>query len=552
LPPHVRGDTLSGLAKAESEQSVTEPTGMIVELGNLDLADYNELRGAMLEAYSGMGGDFWPHDAIVRLLELFPDGQLCVKVNGKVVASALSVIVDYEKFGDDHTFADITGGYSFSTHNPRGDVLYGIEVFVHPDFRGLRLGRRLYDARKELCENLNLRAVMAGGRIPNYEKYAERMTPREYIDQVHLKNIYDPTLTFQLSNGFHVKRLLRNYLRDDKQSHGYATLLEWNNIYYERKRKLINRTRSVVRIGLVQWQMRLFKDRQALMDQVEFFVDAISAYKADFVLFPEFFNAPLMAEFNHMDEPRAIREVAQHTDWIRQKCQELAVSYNINIIAGSMPLVEDGRLYNASFLLRRDGSWGQARKIHPTPDETAIWGMSGWDQVPVFTTDCGKVAILICYDVEFPELARICADQGMQILFVPFLTDTQSAYGRVRICGQARAVENECYVAIAGSVGNLPQVHNMDVQYGQSAIFTPADFAFPTNSIKAEATANTEMTVIADLDMELLMELHEIGSVTNLKDRRTDLYEIVVKSRPEDAAAAATDAAEAEVVKRTG
>ena len=102
------------------------------------------------------------------------------------------------------------------------------------------------------------------------------------------------------------------------------------------------------------------------------------------------------------------------------------------------------------------------------------------------------------------------------------------------------------------NLGNLPQVHNMDVQYGQSAIFTPADFAFPTNSIKAEATANTEMTVIADLDMELLMELHEIGSVTNLKDRRTDLYEIVVKSRPDGAAAAATDAAEAEVVKRTG
>jgi hypothetical protein len=101
---------------------------------------------------------------------------------------------------------------------------------------------------------------------------------------------------------------------------------------------------------------------------------------------------------------------------------------------------------------------------------------------------------------------------------------------RVRLCSQARAVENECYVAIAGWVGNLPQVHNMDVQYGQSAIFTPADFAFPTNSIKAEATPNTEMTIIADLDMDLLKELHEIGSVTNLKDRRKDLYEIVVKA----------------------
>jgi len=509
---------------------VSEESSMKIELGHLKLKDYQELRKAMEQAYAGIGGDYWPHDAIARLLDLFPEGQLCVKVNGKVVASALSLIIDYESFGDRHTFRDVTGNHSFSTHDPEGDVLYGIEVFVHPDYRGMRLARRLYDARKELCENLNLRAIMAGGRIPNYEKYAERMTPREYIEQVHLKNIYDPTLTFQLSNGFHVKKLLRNYLARDTQSLGYATLLEWNNIYYEEKPKLINRPRSVVRVGLVQWQMRLFKDREALMDQVEFFVDAISAYKADFVLFPEFFNAPLMAEYNALDEPKAIREVSRHTDWIRQRFLELAVSYNINIIAGSMPLVEHERLYNVSFLLRRDGTWDQSRKIHPTPDEISVWGMSGWDRVPVFDTDCGRIGILICYDSEFPELARICAEQNMHILFVPFLTDTQSAYMRVRLCSQARAVENECYVAIAGSVGNLPQVHNMDVQYGQSAIFTPADFAFPTNSIKAEATPNTEMTIIADLDMDLLKELHEIGSVTNLKDRRKDLYEIVVKA----------------------
>ncbi len=508
---------------------MTDDGGLKVELCNLQLEDYNELRGAMLEAYSGIGGDYWPHDCIATLLDIFPEGQLCVKVNGKVVASALSIIIDYEKFTDDHTFQEITGSHSFRTHDPKGDVLYGIEMFVHPEYRGLRLGRRLYDARKELCENLNLRAIMAGGRIPNYEKYADTLSPREYIEQVRLKNIYDPTLTFQMSNGFHVKKLLRGYLANDTQSKGYATLLEWNNIYYEEKQKLFNRPRAVVRVGLVQWQMRLFKDRQALMDQVEFFVDAISAYKADFILFPEFFNAPLMAAFNHLDEAKAIRELAGHTSWIRQKCLELAVSYNINIIAGSMPLVEDGKLYNASFLCRRDGSWDEARKIHPTPDEISVWGMSGWNKVPVFDTDCGRIGIQICYDVEFPELSRICADQGMQILFVPFLTDTQNGYGRVRICAKARAVENECYVAIAGSVGNLPQVHNMDVQYGQSVIFTPSDFAFPTNAIRAEATPNTEMTIIADLDMELLKELHEVGSVTNLKDRRLDLYEILVK-----------------------
>lgn len=117
----------------------------------------------------------------------------------------------------------------------------------------------------------------------------------------------------------------------------------------------------------------------------------------------------------------------------------------------------------------------------------------------------------------------------MQILFVPFLTDTQNGYSRVKLCAQARAIENECYVAIAGCVGNLPKVRNMDIQYAQSAVFTPCDFAFPANGIKAESTPNTEMILIADVDLELLKELHSFGSVTNLKDRREDIYEIKFK-----------------------
>jgi len=152
--------------------------------------------------------------------------------------------------------------------------------------------------------------------------------------------------------------------------------------------------------------------------------------------------------------------------------------------------------------------------------------MQGGSKIQTFDTDCGKIGILICYDVEFPELGRLLADDGMDILFVPFLTDTQNGYSRVRNCAQARAIENECYVAIAGSVGNLPNVHNMDIQYAQSMVFTPCDFAFPTNGIKAEATANSEMILIADVDIDSLRELNQLGTVRNLKDRRKDIYEL--------------------------
>src|SRR5210317_2070385 len=106
-----------------------------------------------------------------------------------MVAAALSITVDYAKYGDKHSYKQILGDH-FDTHDPKGDVLYGVDVFVHPDYRGLRLGRRLYDARKELCEHLNLRSIMAGGRIPHYTKYADEMTPREYLQKVKLKEIY--------------------------------------------------------------------------------------------------------------------------------------------------------------------------------------------------------------------------------------------------------------------------------------------------------------------------------------------------------------------------
>ncbi len=159
-------------------------------------------------------------------------------------------------------------------------------------------------------------------------------------------------------------------------------------------------------------------------------------------------------------------------------------------------------------------------------DEVAYWGVKGGDALKVFDTDCGKIAILVSYDAEFPELARLAALQGAQLVFVPFWTDTKNAYQRVRYCSQARAIENECFVAIGGSVGNLPHAENMDIQYSQAAIFSPSDFAFPHDAILAEATPNTEMTLIADVNLELLKQARSRGASRNLAQRREDLYRL--------------------------
>ncbi len=497
-----------------------------IELRNIEERDYESLKEVMVESYDGYEDEPWRLRDIKLLLDKFPEGQICITANDKVVGCALSIIINYEKFGDNHTYEQIVDNYKFRTHDSDGNVLYGIEVFVHPDYRGMRLARRLYQARKELCENLNLRSIVFGGRMTRYSEYADKLTPKEYIEEVKDNSIYDKVLNFQLSNDFHVKKILRNYLQNDSSSKDYAALMEWNNIYYEEDAKYINTPKSVVRIGLVQMQMRELNSFEALVDYIDYFIDAVSAYQSDFVLFPELFNAPLMQAYNHLGGSQAIRELAGYTERLRDVFLDKAIQYNINVVTGSMPMMREDGLYNIVYLCRRDGTWDYYEKVHITPSEREAWGMKGGDKVKVFDTDSGKVGLMVCYDVEFPEIARIYADQGMQILFVPFLTDTQNGYMRVRNCSMARAIENECYVAIAGSVGNLPKVTNMDIQYAQSAVFTPSDFAFPTNCIKAEATPNTEMTVVADVDLNLLKELHSYGSVRTLSDRRSDLYQI--------------------------
>ena len=501
-----------------------------ISLGFLSLDDYQELKEAMIEVYN-IEDPYWKKSEISSLIKKFPEGQIVIKVNDQIAGCALSIIVDYKKFGDNHTYKKITGNYTFNTHTDDGDVLYGIDLFVMPKFRGLRLGRRLYDYRKELCERLNIKSIVFGGRIPNYHNHANEMSPKEYISKLKRQEIHDPVLHFQISNDFQPIKIIKSYLEDDSESNDYAVLLKWTNIYYEEEQTEVATTiKKDIRLGLIQWQMRPYKGLDELMQHAEYFVNAVSNYRSDFALFPEFFNAPLMAENNHLSEPEAIRELTKHTKTITEKFSKFAISYNINIITGSMPEIRDERLYNVGYLCRRDGTVERYEKLHVTPDEAKVWGLQGGDKLEVFDTDCGKIGVLICYDSEFPELSRILAEDGMDILFVPFLTDTQNGFSRVRNCAQARAIENECYVAIAGSVGNLPNVHNMDIQYAQSMVFTPCDFAFPATGIKAETTPNTEMILIADVDIDLLRELNQFGSVKNLRDRRKDLYELKRKN----------------------
>src|SRR5690606_25071325 len=297
-----------------------------IEITYLTIGDYEELKSAMISSYQSMPGDYWEKQQINNLVQKFPDGQVVIKVDGKIAGCALSIIVHSDKISRVHTYKDITANYTFSSHSSDGDILYGIDIFIKPKFRDLRLGRRLYDYRKELCEKLNLKSIVFGGRIPSYHKFSDQLSPKQYIDKVRSKEIDDPVLNFQLSNDFHPIRILKGYLEGDKASNEYAVLLEWDNIYYEKPSSQTVSNKRVVRLGLVQWQMRPYKDVSELLQQVEYFVDTLSGYRSDFALFPEFFNAPLMARYNHLSEPDAIRKLAEFTEEIVKNFSRLAIS----------------------------------------------------------------------------------------------------------------------------------------------------------------------------------------------------------------------------------
>ncbi|WP_405027686.1 GNAT family N-acetyltransferase [Lentibacillus songyuanensis] len=460
-------------------------------------------------------------------LRIFPEGQVCIKFDGKIVGSCSSLIVNVDEYNEKHTIDEITDDGFIRNHNPDGVNLYGTDVVVHPEYRNMKIGRRLYEARRQICKKFHLKSIVFGGRIPNYHKYAEQISPEEYVYQVIKKNMYDPVLTFQLINGFTFKRILPNYLPDDHASLKYATLMEWKNPEYVPKVTEKYKRALPVRIAAVQYSLKEIQSFKAFAAQSEYYVDASSKIRSDFVMFPESFTMQLLAFLGETVPSKQVRKVAEFTEDYLEVFSGMAIRYSINIIAGSHFVEENGSLYNVAYLFHRNGTIDKQYKLHISPDERKWWGTQAGDEVKVFDTDCGKVSILMGYDIQFPELSRIAVDQGAQLIFSPFTAQDKQGDLRIRCCAQARAIENQVATVTAGTVGNLTQVYHMNTNYAQSGIFTPIDYGVGDGVI-GEAAANIEMMVVGEVDLEALRRNRLVGTVQPLNDRRHDMYHVHV------------------------
>ena len=173
----------------------------------------------------------WSAQALGMQRERFPPGQIAAidEETGELAGFAATLIVRWSDYDMQHTYAEVTGGEGFPNHDPDGRTLYGAEVMVNPDMQGRGVGKAIYAARRDLCRRLNLSRIRAGARLHHYHRYADDMPAREYVDKVVAGEIGDPTLSFQLKQGFKVLDVVADYLPRDAESLGYAAIIEWVN-----------------------------------------------------------------------------------------------------------------------------------------------------------------------------------------------------------------------------------------------------------------------------------------------------------------------------------
>jgi predicted amidohydrolase/GNAT superfamily N-acetyltransferase len=276
-----------------------------------------------------------------------------------------------------------------------------------------------------------------------------------------------------------------------------------------------------VRVASLQYYIRPVQQFSQYRDQVQGLVETAADYRCQIVVFPEYFTLQLLT-LGDLRRPMAeqVHDLANQESRLLELWSELARDNEIYIVAGTTPILDrkTGHLHNVSHVVSPTGEIGRQPKIHMTRFEREEWDIFGKRELNTFETDFGRIGVAICYDVEFPDIPREHARNGAQLLIVPSCTDERQGFLRVRYCAHARAIENHMYVVQSSTVGSLPMVPAVSLNYGQASILSPSDFAFSRDGIAAEGIPNQESIVIADVNLGALAESHSLGTVLPLID----------------------------------
>lgn len=276
-----------------------------------------------------------------------------------------------------------------------------------------------------------------------------------------------------------------------------------------------------VRVAAVQYFIRPVDRFEAFRSQVESLVDTAHDYDCRLVVFPEYCTLQLLT-LGNLKRPitEQILDLARQAPRYIEAMSEVARRSGLYVLAGSIPVETDAGIQNHSFFFNPSGEHAVQSKLHMTRFESEDWKMSAGSKFKVFDTELGRIAVTVCYDIEFPEIARAAARADAQLLLVPSCTDDRQGFLRVRYCAHARAIENQVYVVVSHTVGSLPMVPAVSLNYGQASILSPSDFSFARDGIIAEGTVNQEMMVVGELNMDTIRNSHTEGTVLPLNDSR--------------------------------
>ncbi len=171
---------------------------------------------------------WWNREQLMSHVELFPQGAICVEIEGKIVGSITSLLVDFDQENPQHTWEEVTDSGYIRTHLQDGKTLYIVDVSVKPAFRKLDLGKLLIQSMYERVIEDKLERVLGGGRMSGYHRHADAISPEQYVEAVVAGELRDPVISFLLRCGRTPVAIVPDYL-EDEESLNYGLLMEWRN-----------------------------------------------------------------------------------------------------------------------------------------------------------------------------------------------------------------------------------------------------------------------------------------------------------------------------------
>lgn len=277
-----------------------------------------------------------------------------------------------------------------------------------------------------------------------------------------------------------------------------------------------------VKIATAQYDIIFLENWQNYQAKIERWVGEAAEQDAKILLFPEYGSMELASLFPkeiYSSLSKQLASMQSLLDDYTGLFRTLAQKYGCYIQSGTFPVEIEPNVYrNRAYLFMPDGRIDYQDKLIMTRFENEQWLINSGEELKCFDTEYGRIAINVCYDSEFPMLARKQVEAGANLILVPSCTDTLAGYHRVKIGCQARALENQCYVVQSPTVGEAPWSEAVDVNIGAAAVYTPVDRGFPDNGILAIGELNKAQWVMAEISLSACEAVRRQGQVFNYRD----------------------------------